>query len=86
MDIDSEEERIKFLRQVLLDFLAVQSQNDPALRHSRHFHIAQWYKDATNQKALLAGGDRVKRPNSKDNHRRHKNEKGKCGKTKFWYI
>lgn len=75
MEVDSEEERIRFLQRVLLDFLAVDAQNDQALRHARHFYIAQWYKDATNQKTLLAGGDRNKRTNSKDNHRKNKSDK-----------
>ncbi|KAK4871530.1 hypothetical protein RN001_015654 [Aquatica leii] len=72
VEIESEEERIQFLQRVLLDFLAVDAQNNEALRHARHFYIAQWYKDATNQKSFLAGSDRGKRTNSKENHRKHK--------------
>ncbi|KAK5639345.1 hypothetical protein RI129_011837 [Pyrocoelia pectoralis] len=72
IEIESEEERIQFLQRVLLDFLAVDAQNNEALRHARHFYIAQWYKDATNQKSFLAGSDRNKRSNTKDNHRKHK--------------
>lgn len=65
------------MQRVLLDFMAVDAQNNEALRHARHFYIAQWYKDATNQKALLAGGERTKKSNNKDNHRKHKRDKGK---------
>ncbi|KAF0287117.1 Nipped-B-like protein [Amphibalanus amphitrite] len=43
---DAEEERTRFLQRVLLDYLAVSAERDPALLHCRHFYLAQWYKEA----------------------------------------
>ncbi|KAG5893186.1 hypothetical protein JTB14_016463 [Gonioctena quinquepunctata] len=60
---NTDEERSKFLQRVLLDFLAVNSQNDEAYKYARHFYITQWYKDAVNEKTQIATGDK------KNNHR-----------------
>ena len=43
---DPEEDRTRFLQRVLLDYLAVSAERDPALLHCRHFYLAQWYKEA----------------------------------------
>ncbi|KAK7086913.1 hypothetical protein SK128_008836 [Halocaridina rubra] len=43
---DEEEERVKFLQRVLLDWLAVNSGSETALLHARHFYIGQWYREA----------------------------------------
>lgn len=43
---DAEEERTIFLQKVLLDWLTVNSGNEAALLHTRHFYIGQWYRDA----------------------------------------
>ncbi|XP_075218552.1 nipped-B cohesin loading factor [Lycorma delicatula] len=45
--VSCDEERIQFLQRVLLDYLAVQGQVEPALTHARHFYLAQWYQDNT---------------------------------------
>lgn len=37
----------QILQLLLLDYLAVNSQCDPAMLHARHFYVAQWYTDAT---------------------------------------
>lgn len=43
--VENDEERTQFLQKVLLDYLAVRGQVDPALTYSRHFYLAQWYQD-----------------------------------------
>ncbi|XP_025832337.1 nipped-B-like protein A [Agrilus planipennis] len=63
--LDIEEDRLRFLQGVLLDFLAVSGQTDEAHRHARHFYIAQWYKDATNEKSRVVS----EKTNAKENHR-----------------
>ncbi|XP_037089456.1 nipped-B-like protein B [Pollicipes pollicipes] len=45
-ETDAEEERTRFLQRVMLDYLAVSAERDPALLHCRHFYLAQWYKEA----------------------------------------
>ncbi|KAJ8930877.1 hypothetical protein NQ314_016297 [Rhamnusium bicolor] len=66
-NINSDEERTQFLQRVLLDFLAVNAQNDEAYKYARHFYISQWYKDAVTEKTQIASGD--KKNNTRDNHR-----------------
>lgn len=44
-----DEERTQFLQKVLLDYLAVRGQVDPALTYARHFYLAQWYQDNIKQ-------------------------------------
>lgn len=46
---DAEEESTRFLQRVLLDYLAVSAERDPALLHCRHFYLAQWYKEAAQE-------------------------------------
>lgn len=70
METNTEEERTQFLQRVLLDFLAINAQGDQAYRHARHFYIAQWYKDALNEKSKLASGGKEKKGNSKSNSSR----------------
>ncbi|XP_022901337.1 nipped-B protein [Onthophagus taurus] len=65
-----DEERTQFLQRVLLDFLAVNAQNEEAHRYARHFYIAQWYKEVVNEKSQLATGEKNnKRTGSKENHK-----------------
>lgn len=45
--VKNDEERTQFLQRVLLDYLAVRGQVEPALSHARHFYLAQWYQDNT---------------------------------------
>ena len=78
MDINTDEERIQFLQRVLLDFLAVKSQSDESHRYARHFYIAQWYKEAVNEKINISSADsKQKRGHIKDNHRNKKTDKSK---------
>ncbi|XP_018566704.1 nipped-B-like protein isoform X2 [Anoplophora glabripennis] len=65
-NVTSDEERTQFLQRVLLDFLAVNSQNDEAYKYARHFYVAQWYKDVVNEKTQLASGEKK---SSRENHR-----------------
>lgn len=69
-DLDPEEERTQFLQRVLLDYLAVNGQSDPAWTYARHFYLAQWYHDCMSTK-------------SKPNHTPSKqNKRGKRKKRK----
>lgn len=73
MQTDTEEERTQFLQRVLLDFLAVNSQGDQSYTHARHFYIAQWYKDAINEKSRLTCGGKDKKSNQRSNHHSKRN-------------
>lgn len=73
---DSEEERMKFLQRVLLDYLAVNSHKDEAHKYARHFYLAQWYKDTVNEKTRVAsGGNKANKKHSKENHRSRRSKK-----------
>lgn len=37
---------MEFLQRLLLDYLTVHGQSDPALMHARHFYIASWWKSS----------------------------------------
>lgn len=81
IDTNPDEERIQFLQRVLLDFLAVKAQNDEAYKFARHFYIAQWYKEAVNEKSQLASGEgKNKRLNAKENHKSRRMDKGNQSK------
>ncbi|XP_046458023.1 LOW QUALITY PROTEIN: nipped-B-like protein A [Daphnia pulex] len=41
-------DKIEVPQSLLLDYLAVNSQCDPAMLHARHFYVAQWYMDIKN--------------------------------------
>lgn len=69
--VNNDHERSIFLQRVLLDFLAVNAQNDEAYKYARHFYITQWYKDAVNKKAQIAMGEKK---NAKENNN-HKTKK-----------
>ncbi|CAG9855417.1 unnamed protein product [Phyllotreta striolata] len=69
--VNCDHERTLFLQRVLLDFLAVNSQNDEAYKYARHFYIAQWYKDALYKKSQIASGDN-KNVNTNNNHKSKK--------------
>ncbi|KOB75611.1 Nipped-B-like protein [Operophtera brumata] len=43
--LDEDEERTEFLQRVLLDYLAINGQKDPAWNCARHFYITQWFRD-----------------------------------------
>ncbi|PNF24471.1 Nipped-B-like protein [Cryptotermes secundus] len=58
-ELDYEEERTQFLQRVLLDYLAVNGQNDQALTYARHFYLAQWYWDADAEKRRPSSGGKL---------------------------
>ncbi|CAG9828593.1 unnamed protein product [Diabrotica balteata] len=67
--VTNDHERAQFLQRVLLDFLAVNAQNDEAYKYARHFYIAQWYKEAVSEKTQLAMGDKKNNSSREHNHR-----------------
>lgn len=57
--IDPEEERTEFLQKILLDFLAVNAQEDNLIwDYARHFYLTQWYKDVIQRKKKIAEGEK----------------------------
>ena len=80
---DEEEERVRFLQRVLLDWLAVNAENDAALLHGRHFYIGQWYRDAFSEiLRQKRGPPTVATPKSSRNkHQHRKRRKRKGGET-----
>jgi hypothetical protein len=57
--LDYEEERTQFFFFFLLDYLAVNGQNDQALTYARHFYLAQWYWDADAEKRRPSSGGKL---------------------------
>lgn len=58
-DIDPEEERVEFLQQILLDFLAVNAHEDNLVYdYARHFYLTQWYKDILQKKRRVSNGEK----------------------------
>lgn len=56
--MDPEEERTEFLQTILLDFLAVNAEEDNLIYdYARHFYLVQWYKDVIDRKKKVAEGD-----------------------------
>lgn len=53
LETNTEEEKMQFLRHVLLDFLAVNAQNNETYKYARHFYISQWYKDVVSEESQL---------------------------------
>lgn len=74
-EVKDDEERTQFLQRVLLDYLAIRSLSEPALRHARHFYLAQWYQDNTD-----AG-----KPSEKSKRKKEKNSRKKYGLNKLQY-
>lgn len=57
--VDPEEERTEFLQKILLDFLAVNAQEDNLIwDYARHFYLTQWYKDVIQRKKKIAEGEK----------------------------
>lgn len=57
--VDPEEERTEFLQKILLDFLAVNAQEDNLIwDYARHFYLTQWYKDVIQRKKKVAEGEK----------------------------
>ena len=78
---NSPENRIQVLQSLLLDYLAVNSQCDPALLHTRHFYVAQWYMEAASDVSKShdapADADSRDKKRSKNNHHHHHNNNNK---------
>lgn len=56
--VDPEEERTEFLQVILLDFLAVNAEEDNLIYdYARHFYLVQWYKDVIDRKKKVAEGE-----------------------------
>lgn len=56
--VDPEEERTEFLQIILLDFLAVNAEEDNLIYdYARHFYLVQWYKDVIDRKKKVAEGE-----------------------------
>ncbi|KAL9928533.1 nipped-B cohesin loading factor isoform 2-T4 [Glossina fuscipes fuscipes] len=59
IEVDPEEERTEFLQKILLDFLAVNAQEENLIwDYARHFYLAQWYRDIICQRKRIAEGDK----------------------------
>ncbi|XP_039299042.1 nipped-B-like protein [Nilaparvata lugens] len=71
--VESDDERIQFLQRVLLDYLAVKGQDEPACIHARHFYLAQWYQDNTTKNQQTPNTPKQ----NKVNHKSRKNSKRK---------
>ncbi|XP_013107100.2 nipped-B protein isoform X1 [Stomoxys calcitrans] len=57
--LDQEEERTEFLQMILLDFLAVNAQEENLIwDYARHFYLVQWYRDVIYQRRKIAEGDK----------------------------
>lgn len=57
--MDPEEERTEFLQKILLDFLAVNAQEDNLVwDYARYFYLCQWYKDVIQRKKSIAEGEK----------------------------
>lgn len=55
--LNPDEERVEFLQKILLDFLAVNAQEENIVwEHARHFYLTQWYRDILKKKRAIAEG------------------------------
>ncbi|XP_073824751.1 nipped-B cohesin loading factor isoform X2 [Musca autumnalis] len=72
--LDPEEERTEFLQKILLDFLAVNAQEENLIwDYARHFYLVQWYRDIIYQRRKIAEGDKRYASRNKTAKYRHKN-------------
>merc|ERR1712142_630070 len=73
--LDPEEQRTRFLRRVLLDYLTVSGgEEDPSTLSSRHFYISQWYRDANAEIKRQKGVDK---PTKREKPEKRKSRRGK---------
>ncbi|XP_058985829.1 nipped-B protein isoform X3 [Musca domestica] len=71
--LDPEEERTEFLQKILLDFLAVNAQEENLIwDYARHFYLVQWYRDIIYQRRKIAEGDKRYASRKKMAKNRHK--------------
>lgn len=76
--LNPDEERVEFLQKILLDFLAVNAQEENIVwEHSRHFYLTQWYRDILKRKKAIAEGG-----NKSYAQRKKAKKKGTSGKKK----
>ncbi|VVC44793.1 Hypothetical protein CINCED_3A008325 [Cinara cedri] len=68
-EVQDDEERTEFLQRVLLDYLAIKSLTEPALRHARHFYLAQWYQD--NNDAIKTSDSLSKRKKANNTRKKY---------------
>ncbi|XP_043661492.1 nipped-B protein isoform X2 [Drosophila teissieri] len=53
-ELEPEEQRTDFLQKILLDFLAVNAQEENLIwDYARHFYLAQWYRDVIYQRRRI---------------------------------
>ncbi|XP_037731675.1 nipped-B protein isoform X6 [Drosophila subpulchrella] len=68
-----EERRTEFLQKILLDFLAVNAQEENLIwDYARHFYLAQWYRDVIYQRRQIKDGKKglaVRKSKSRTKHR-----------------
>ena len=70
---------LQTLQSLLLDYLAVKSQSDPALLHARHFYIGQWFMETTKDGMKSSASDTS---SANTNHERSSKKKGSKSKRK----
>lgn len=80
--LDPEEERTEFLQRILLDFLAVNAQEENLIwDYARHFYLVQWYRDIIYQRRKIAEGDKryASRKSKKNKHKTSQRKGGGAG-------
>lgn len=69
IELHPEEQRTEFLQKILLDFLAVNAQEENLIwDYARHFYLAQWYRDIIYQRRRIKEGEKgfaSKKPKSR---------------------
>ncbi|SPP81595.1 nipped-B protein isoform X2 [Drosophila guanche] len=59
IELHPEEQRTEFLQKILLDFLAVNAQEENLIwDYARHFYLAQWYRDVIYQRRRIKDGEK----------------------------
>nr|XP_041632486.1 nipped-B protein isoform X2 [Drosophila kikkawai]XP_041632487.1 nipped-B protein isoform X2 [Drosophila kikkawai]XP_041632488.1 nipped-B protein isoform X2 [Drosophila kikkawai] len=54
-ELHAEDQRTEFLQKILLDFLAVNAEEDNLIwDYARHFYLAQWYRDIIYQRRRIS--------------------------------
>lgn len=73
IELHPEEQRTEFLQKILLDFLAVNAQEENLIwDYARHFYLAQWYRDVIYQRRRIKEGEKgfaSKKPKSRRSHK-----------------
>lgn len=59
MELHAEDQRTEFLQKILLDFLAVNAEEENLIwDYARHFYLAQWYRDIIYQRRRIKNDDK----------------------------